>query len=81
MEFVWEEVVVNLSPSGFIGCSVTFAIHLIASIVSRRPIASLLATSILGGVLAASVNLSTPPPPPPPSAPPVPGMAFVKTIE
>jgi hypothetical protein len=81
MEFVWEEVVVNLSPSGFIGCSMTFAIHLIASMVSRRPITSLLATSLLGGVLAASVNFATPPPPPPASAPSVPGMAYVKTVK
>jgi hypothetical protein len=70
---------VNLSPSGFIGCSVTFAIHLIASMVSRRPIASLVVTSILGGVLAASVASSSTPAPPPPSAPSVPSMAYVRT--
>lgn len=68
----------NLSPSGFIGCSVTFAIHLIASMVSRRPIASLLVTSILGGMLAISVvTMSTLPPPP--RAPSVPAMAYLKT--
>jgi hypothetical protein len=70
---------VNLSPSGFIGCSVTFAIHLIASMVSRRPIASLLVTSILGGVLAVSVASTSTPPPPPPSPLSVPAMAYVKT--
>jgi hypothetical protein len=60
---------------------VTFAIHLIASMVSRRPITSLLATSILGGVLAASVNLAMPPPPPSASAPAVPEMAYAKTVK
>jgi hypothetical protein len=70
---------VNLSPSGFIGCSVTFAIHLVASMVSRHPIASLLVTSILGGVLAVSVASSSTALPPSPSAPSVPAMAYVRT--
>lgn len=69
----------NLSPSGFIGCSVTFAIHLIASMVSRRPIGSLLVTSILGAVIAMSVAATSTQPPPLPSAPSVPAMAYVKT--
>jgi hypothetical protein len=69
---------VNLSPSGFIGCSVTFAIHLVASMVSRRPTASLLVASILGGVIAVSLASSTTPPPPA-STPSVPAMAYVKT--
>jgi hypothetical protein len=70
---------VNLSPGGFIGCSVTFAIHLIASIVSRRPTVSLLLTSILGAVIAVSVTSSSTTLPPRPSAPSVPAMAYVKT--
>lgn len=68
----------NLSPSGFVGCSVTFAIHLVASMVSRRPMASLLVVSILGGVLALSVATKSTPLPPPPYAPSVPAMAYVK---
>jgi hypothetical protein len=69
---------VTVSPSGFIGCSVTFAIHLIASTVSRVPITLLLLTSIFGGVMVVSVasRLTTAPPPPP--TPSVPAMAYVK---
>jgi len=70
---------VNLSPSGFIGCSVTFAIHLIASVVSRRPIASLLVTAILGGALAMSFASTSTAVPPPAPTPAVPAMAYVKT--
>jgi hypothetical protein len=70
---------VNLSPSGFIGCSVTFAIHLVASMVSRRPTVSLLLASILGAVIAVSVTSASTTLPPPPSAPSVPAMAYVKT--
>jgi hypothetical protein len=70
---------VNLSPTGFIGCSVTFVIHLVASMVSRRPTASLLAASILGGVIAVSVAFSSTTLPPAPPAPSVPALAYVKT--
>jgi hypothetical protein len=72
---------VNLSPSGFIGCSVTFVVHLVASMVSRRPTASLLLASILGGVIAASVASSSTTLPPPPPVPMVPAMAYVKTVK
>jgi hypothetical protein len=71
----------NASPSGFIGCSVTFAIHLIASMVSRRPIAFLLTTSILGGIMAVSVAATSTTVPPPPPVPSVPAMAYVKTVK
>lgn len=69
----------NVSPSGFIGCSVTFAIHLIASMVSRRPIASFVLAAILGGALVMSVASSSTPAPPGPPTPSVPAMAYVKT--
>lgn len=69
----------NLSPSGFIGCSVTFAIHVIASMVSRRPVASLVLTSILAGIMAVLVASKSTTVPPPPPSPSVPVMAYVKS--
>jgi hypothetical protein len=70
---------VNLHLSGFIGCSVTFAIHLIASQISKRPIVSLLLTTALGAALVVQ-SLATPLPPAPPT-PSVPAMAYVKGIK
>lgn len=66
---------VNLSPSGFIGCSVTFAIHLIAACFSRRPAASLVTTAVLGGALAVTYA-----PTPAPPAPPVPTYAYAQSL-
>jgi hypothetical protein len=64
----------SVQPQGLLGCSVTFAIHFLASQISRRPFTSLLIATIL----AAALEISTPPLPPLPPTPSVPAFALVK---
>jgi hypothetical protein len=64
----------NLQAHGVVGCSITFAIHLIASQTSRRPFTWLVIATILGAVLV----VPAPPRPPAPPTPSVPAMALVK---
>jgi len=63
----------NVQPQGLLGCSVTFAIHFLASQISRRPFTLLLIATIF----AAALEISTPPLPPLPPTPSVPSFALV----
>lgn len=57
--------------SGFLGLSVTFAVHLLASQFSKRPtISTAIAIIVIGATLALPVVHTVPPPAPP--APTVP---------
>ncbi len=68
----------NLHPGGLIGCSITFAIHLIASQFSRRPLASFLVTIVLGAAIAVSALSEPLPVPPSPPTPSVLAIAYMK---
>jgi len=63
----------NIQPQGFVGCSITFAIHFIAAQVARQPFLWL---AII--VVGAAMTLPAPPLPPSPPAPSVPPMALMK---
>ena len=57
--------------SGFLGFSITFAVHLLASQFSKRPtISTVIAIIVIGTTLALPVLHTVPPPAPP--APTVP---------
>ena len=57
--------------SGFLGLSITFAVHLLASQFSKRPtISTAIAIIVIGATLALPVVHTVPPPAPP--APTVP---------
>lgn len=58
--------------SGFLGFSITFAVHLLASQFSKRPAISMaMATIVIGTTLVLPVvnTVSAPPPPPAPTVP------------
>jgi hypothetical protein len=67
----------NVHASGFVGCSITFAIHFVASQVSRRPFALLM----LAIALWAALMDAAAPMPPAPRAPSVPSIAFLKQVK
>jgi hypothetical protein len=65
----------NVHSPGFGGCSITFAIHFIASQVSGRAFAVLMVAIALG----AALMVPAPPLPPSPRTPSVPAIALLKT--
>ena len=56
--------------SGFLGFSITFAVHFVASQFSKRPIISpVIAIIVIGTTLALTAGHNAPPAPPAPTVP------------
>jgi hypothetical protein len=64
----------NVHASGFVGCSITFAIHFIATHFVKRPFVMLMLAVALGAALMETAA----PLPPAPRVPSVPPIAFMK---